>query len=107
MDNILRLGPLVGRVGLSRITIWRKVRAGQFPAPIELSDNSIGWLESEIAQWQASRPRRTYGAPASTKPDARIGTAPDTAADRKLAPGPRHRSGEARSRPPSPTPEAA
>jgi prophage regulatory protein len=64
MDNILRVTEVTTRTGLSRISIWRKVRAGQFPAPIELSANSIGWPESEIAQWQANRPRRSYRAPA-------------------------------------------
>jgi predicted DNA-binding transcriptional regulator AlpA len=47
--------------GLSRFTLWRKVRDGSFPAPIELSANSIGWPLSEIEAWKASRPRRMYG----------------------------------------------
>jgi prophage regulatory protein len=62
MDTILRIPDVIARTGLSRVSIWRKVREGQFPAPIEISANTIGWPESEIAQWQASRPRRTYGA---------------------------------------------
>jgi prophage regulatory protein len=62
MEYILRIAEVVARTRLSRVSIWRKVRAGQFPAPIELSSNTIGWPESEIAQWQASRPRRRYGA---------------------------------------------
>jgi prophage regulatory protein len=66
MDAILRVDAVIARTGLSRVSIWRKVRTGQFPAPIELSANSIGWPESDIAKWQASRPRRTYGAPAPT-----------------------------------------
>jgi prophage regulatory protein len=64
MDNILRIADVTARTGLSRVSIWRKVRTGQFPAPIELSTNSIGWPESEVTAWQSSRPRRTYGAPA-------------------------------------------
>jgi prophage regulatory protein len=63
MDTILRIPDVVARTGLSRVSIWRKVREGKFPPPLELSSNAIGWPESEIAQWQASRPRRTYGAP--------------------------------------------
>ncbi len=46
--------------GKSRITIWRDVKAGTFPAPIELGPNSVGWYEDEINDWLASRPRRTY-----------------------------------------------
>ena len=64
MSCIIRITDVMARTGLSRVSIWRKVRAGQFPAPLEISPNAIGWHESEIAEWQASRPRRTYGAPA-------------------------------------------
>ena len=61
MNHMLRIADVMARTGLSRVSIWRQVRAGQFPAPIELSANTIGWLENDIASWQASRPRRTYG----------------------------------------------
>ncbi len=50
------------RVGKTRITIWRDVKAGTFPAPIELGPNSVGWFEDEIDEFLASRPRRTYSA---------------------------------------------
>ena len=64
MDNILRIADVTARTGLSRVSIWRKIRAGQFPAPLEISSNTIGWPESEIAEWQSTRPRRIYGTPA-------------------------------------------
>ena len=57
-DAMLRYPAVVRRTGLSRVTIWRKVRAGTFPAPRELGPNSVGWLESEIEAWRESRPRR-------------------------------------------------
>lgn len=63
MDTkMLRAPEVMARTGLSRVTIWRRVRAGSFPAPIQLGENSIGWPESEITTWLESRPRRTYGA---------------------------------------------
>jgi len=34
-----------------------------FPAPVELGPNSIGWFEDEIDDWLAARRRRTYAAP--------------------------------------------
>jgi prophage regulatory protein len=37
---------------LSRTTIWRKVKAGLFPAPIPIGPKSIAWDAEEIAQWQ-------------------------------------------------------
>ena len=57
-DAMLRYPEVVRRTGLSRVTIWRKVRAGEFPPPRELSKNAVGWLESEIEVWRESRPRR-------------------------------------------------
>ena len=65
MDTkMLRAPEVMVRTGLSRVTIWRRVRAGSFPAPVEIGINSIGWPESEITIWLESRPRRTYGAEA-------------------------------------------
>ena len=63
MENeMLRPQEVMTRTGLSRTTIWRRVRAGTFPAPTELGANSIGWPAVVIANWLESRPRRTYGA---------------------------------------------
>lgn len=61
-DQTLRAPEVMARTGLSRTTIWRRIKAGTFPAPIELGQNSVGWLASEIEAWKKNRPRRTYGA---------------------------------------------
>jgi prophage regulatory protein len=58
--NILSPAEVRSRTRQSRTQIWRKVKAGNFPAPVELGPNSIGFIESEIDDWIASRPRRTY-----------------------------------------------
>jgi len=34
------------------------MRAGRFPAPIEIGTRSVGWFEHEVDAWLASRPRR-------------------------------------------------
>lgn len=60
--KILREPEVKQRTGRSRPQRWRDIRAGKFPAPIELGPNSIGWFEDEIDDWLASRRRRTYGA---------------------------------------------
>jgi predicted DNA-binding transcriptional regulator AlpA len=53
--------------GKSRVQLWRDIRAGLFPAPIELGPNSIAWFTDEIEAWKAARRRRTYIAePADT-----------------------------------------
>ena len=57
-----------GESGKSRAQLWRDVRNGRFPAPIELGPNSVGWFRSDIENWKASRPRRNYGAMPSAGP---------------------------------------
>jgi prophage regulatory protein len=47
-------------VGKSRVQLWRDIREGRFPAPIEIGANSVAWYRDEIEAWKASRPRRTY-----------------------------------------------
>jgi|SRR5215472_13351452 len=71
MDNIIRIADVLARTGLSRVSVWRLVRLNQFPPPIELSTNAIGWLESDVVAWRESRPRRTYRAkaPKEIQPD--------------------------------------
>ncbi len=70
MDTqMLRAPEVMARTGLSRVTIWRRVRAGTFPAPTELGANSIGWPASEISAWIETRPRRTYDGEASNQPE--------------------------------------
>jgi prophage regulatory protein len=64
-NTMLRQPEVLRRTGLSRTTIWRKIRAGDFPAPRQLGSNSIGWPESEITEWLEGCPRRTYGGEAA------------------------------------------
>ncbi len=69
-NQMLRAPEVMARTGLSRVTIWRRVRAGTFPAPTELGQNSIGWPVSDITAWLASRPRRTYGTESTPEAEA-------------------------------------
>ena len=56
MERFLSEKELVEQIGLSRVTLWRKVRAGEFPPPRALSENRKAWLESEVLKWVESRP---------------------------------------------------
>jgi prophage regulatory protein len=58
--TMLRFPDVIVQTGLSRTTIWRKVRRGHFPPPIQLGENSGGWPEDEIVAWVANRPRVQY-----------------------------------------------
>jgi len=53
--RFLRATEVAEKVGLSQTTIWRLERDGDFPRRRQLGPNSVGWLESEIEEWMASR----------------------------------------------------
>lgn len=55
--RIIRLREVAARVALSRSTIYEKIAAGDFPAPVSLGGRRVGWREAEVDDWIASRPR--------------------------------------------------
>ena len=54
-DAILRRPEVEARTGLSRSTIYAAMTEGDFPRPVKLGARAVGWFESEIADWIASR----------------------------------------------------
>lgn len=54
-NSILRLPTVRSRVGYSRSSIYSRVADGSFPKPVRLGARAIGWLESDIDEWIASR----------------------------------------------------
>jgi prophage regulatory protein len=50
------LGPSKG-INYSRDHLRRKVKAGEFPRPIPVSDRRIAWIEAEVDQWLADKAR--------------------------------------------------
>ena len=55
--QILRVADLVALLNVSRTTIWRQRQEGEFPQPIRLSANAIGWPAHVIYEWLAERPK--------------------------------------------------
>lgn len=55
--RILRLNDVRNLLKLHKSTIYRLIGQNEFPAPIRLGPNSVGWLREEIEEWIASRPR--------------------------------------------------
>lgn len=50
-----RLPTVKARTGLSRSEIYRKVAAGDFPAPIKLGERASAWSAAEVDGWIADR----------------------------------------------------
>ncbi len=54
--RILAVKEVAAEIGLSKATINRLHRAGNFPRKVILSANRTGWFESDIQAWKKSRP---------------------------------------------------
>jgi prophage regulatory protein len=61
---VLRRRQVEARTGLGRSSIYALIADGQFPAPIRLSTNTVGWLEHEIDAWIAERTKASRTVPA-------------------------------------------
>lgn len=58
-DRILPWSQVKIISGLSRTTVWRMQKSGDFPACVQISSNRVGWWQSELLAWRRSRiPRR-------------------------------------------------
>jgi prophage regulatory protein len=53
--RILRRKQVEQRIGLARSSLYALIAAGAFPKQIKLSTRAVGWRESEIDAWIASR----------------------------------------------------
>jgi prophage regulatory protein len=53
--TIVRLPSVERASGLSKSSIYALIAAGKFPRPVKLGKRASGWLESDIAAWQAAR----------------------------------------------------
>ena len=59
-DRILRLPAVLERTGLSRSTLYRKIKAGSFPKQVQISTRCAGWRDSDVSEW--TRNPMLYGA---------------------------------------------
>jgi len=50
-----RLPQLKEKLGVSGSSIWAWVKAGKFPKPIKLSENTSAWDATDIEAWVQSR----------------------------------------------------
>lgn len=57
MREILNIADVLKRTGLSRSEIYRRLKVGEFPAPVPLGKTGgrVGWLSDEIDSWIDSR----------------------------------------------------
>ncbi|MFP3567718.1 helix-turn-helix transcriptional regulator [Paraburkholderia sp. SIMBA_030] len=54
-DKILRLPGVLEMVGVKKTTIYEWVKLDLFPRPVRLGARAVGWLESDVSAWLATR----------------------------------------------------
>ncbi len=55
MNAIIDLGRVTAKTTLGRSTIYAYVKAGKFPAPIQVSPRHVAWIEAEVDAWVQER----------------------------------------------------
>lgn len=54
--GFVRLAQLVPSIiPISTATLWRKVKAGKFPAPVKLSERVTAWQVADVRKWLDAR----------------------------------------------------
>jgi prophage regulatory protein len=54
-DRLLSWKQLKDIIPVSRTQVYRLMAAGKFPKAIQVSENRVAWLESEICAWLSER----------------------------------------------------
>lgn len=58
-DRLLRRRQVEEITGLSRSSIYRLMRKGEFPSPVRVGPSAVRWKASDISAWLESRPPAT------------------------------------------------
>jgi prophage regulatory protein len=66
MEKHYRLAEVRALTGLGRSTIYDQMNRGKFPHPVKLTGKIVGWPESSLSAWIASR----QGSPGAEQADA-------------------------------------
>lgn len=54
-DPLLRRNEVERLIGLKRSALYKLIRAGEFPAPVRISERAVAWRQSEISAWIEAR----------------------------------------------------
>lgn len=53
--RILRLDQVIEATGLGKTKIYELQAAGEFPMRVQITANTVGWVEEEVQAWLARR----------------------------------------------------
>lgn len=53
--SLLRIETVAALVGLGHTTIYRKIKAGEFPEPIRMGARCTRWRASDVTAWLSEK----------------------------------------------------
>lgn len=53
--RLLKIRDVISRVGLSKPTIYLRIKEGTFPRQVTLGPKSVAWIEGEVNDWIAAK----------------------------------------------------
>ena len=59
-DKLLTWNQVDDLTPFSRVHLWRLIKAGQFPAPLQVGKRRVAFRESEINAWLDAKPRAEW-----------------------------------------------
>lgn len=55
MHKFLRRRQVEAATGLPTSTLYELIGKGAFPRPVRLTSRIVGWLETDVTEWQEQR----------------------------------------------------
>ncbi|WP_082970001.1 MULTISPECIES: helix-turn-helix transcriptional regulator [Aeromonas] len=49
--KLLKLKAVIAMTSLSKASVYRQMKAGKFPASVNVGPRSVAWVSSEIESW--------------------------------------------------------
>lgn len=56
LEQLLTAQEVADKLRTTPSNLYRKIKAGKFPAPIQLSIRCVRWKESDVVQWLNNLP---------------------------------------------------
>ena len=57
VDRLMTIAEVLQITGFSRSSVYVMMREGTFPTALKIGARAVRWRESEIREWERSRPR--------------------------------------------------
>ena len=49
--RVMKVRDVMDALGVSRVTLWRLVKAGKFPQPIRIGSRILRWRVEDVEAW--------------------------------------------------------